>query len=74
MTDHTSASGTYLVFALSCLAAFFWSWLVVPETKGRSLEEMDALFNSDAGTEGAHLKHEVGHTLISFTRRGDDYV
>ncbi|KAF8317607.1 general substrate transporter [Clavulina sp. PMI_390] len=59
----TSPSGTYMVFSFSCLAAFFWSWLVVPETKGRSLEEMDSLFNSDAGAEGASLKRELEQRL-----------
>lgn len=53
-------SGTYLIFSLSCLGAFFWAWLVVPETKGRSLEEMDVLFNSDAGAGTALQKYEVG--------------
>lgn len=57
-------SGTYVVFALACLGAFFWSWLVVPETKGRSLEEMDTLFNSDAGAESAHHKHEVSKLVL----------
>jgi len=58
-----SPGGTYVVFALACVGAFFWSWLVVPETMGRSLEEMDTLFNSDAGAETAHYKHEIEQSL-----------
>lgn len=54
-----AASGTYVLFALACAAAYFWSTICVPETRGRSLEEMDALFNTVAGTETAQRKQEV---------------
>jgi len=35
---------------------------------GRSLEEMDTLFNSDAGAETAHHKHEVSKPVLMEAR------
>jgi hypothetical protein len=37
--------GTYFIFASILLAMGVWSFFFVPETRGVSLEEMDALFN-----------------------------
>ena len=36
-----------------------WAWALVPETAGVSLEEIDALFRSEAGREDALLRQEV---------------
>jgi hypothetical protein len=35
---------TYLIFGSFCFAMFVFVWFFVPETKGISLEHMDALF------------------------------
>lgn len=35
-----SAAGAFWVFALVCIGTFFFCWRLVPETKGRSLEEI----------------------------------
>jgi hypothetical protein len=48
-----------MLFSCGCIAAFFWSKHLVPETRGRSLEEMDTLFDSAAGQEIAQRKREV---------------
>jgi SP family arabinose:H+ symporter-like MFS transporter len=37
-----NAAGLFLIFAVICLAAFAFSWYMVPETKGRTLEEIAA--------------------------------
>ncbi|RGP63525.1 hypothetical protein FSPOR_8578 [Fusarium sporotrichioides] len=37
--------GAYLFFAVFCLLSFIWVWFSVPETNGKSLEEMDQVFN-----------------------------
>jgi MFS family permease len=34
--------GTYIFFAAFCMLAFLFVWFCVPETKGKSLEDMDA--------------------------------
>lgn len=48
--------GTYIFFAAFCLLAFFFVWFCVPETKGKSLEEMDEVFgDTTAHEEKLHL-------------------
>ena len=37
-----SAPGTFLLYALVAIAAFLFVWRLVPETKGRTLEEVDS--------------------------------
>lgn len=36
--------GTYVFFAAFCLLALVWVWFFIPETNGRTLEQMDAVF------------------------------
>ncbi len=36
----------YFIFACFCLVAFFFVWRFVPETKGKTLEEMEALWTT----------------------------
>jgi Sugar (and other) transporter len=38
--------GTYFIFGSFCFAMVAWVWLVLPETKGVSLERMDELFGA----------------------------
>lgn len=35
---------TFLVFMCFCVVGSFWAWLILPELKGLSLEERDAIF------------------------------
>ena len=37
-------SWTFLLFAFFCLVGWIWVYRVVPETKGRTLEEIEALW------------------------------
>jgi len=63
--------GTYIFFAAFCLIAFFFVWFCVPETKGRSLEDMDAVFGDTTAHEeklhlvriAAELRGVQGHSL-----------
>ncbi|KAG9770677.1 hexose carrier protein, partial [Aureobasidium melanogenum] len=43
--------GTYVFFALMCLLAGIWAYLFVPETKGRSLEELAVVFKDNSATQ-----------------------
>ncbi|KAH6997426.1 general substrate transporter [Ilyonectria destructans] len=43
--------GTYIFFAAFCLLAFVFTYFFVPETKGKSLEDMDAVFGDTAAQE-----------------------
>ena len=36
--------GAYVFFAVFCGLSFAWTYFFVPETTGRSLEQMDAVF------------------------------
>ncbi|KAI9374446.1 general substrate transporter [Aspergillus egyptiacus] len=42
--------GTYVFFAVFCIFAFVWSFFFVPETAGRTLEQMDAVFKDNSGS------------------------
>jgi hypothetical protein len=37
--------GAYVFFAFFCLLSLVWVYWFVPETSGKSLEEMDHVFN-----------------------------
>jgi len=40
LVDAIGESTTFFLFALMCVATFVFVWFFVPETKGRSLEEI----------------------------------
>jgi len=46
--------GTYFFFAAAMTIAFFWVYFLLPETSGRTLEEMDVLFGVPAAIAEAH--------------------
>ncbi|KAH7159252.1 general substrate transporter [Fusarium sp. MPI-SDFR-AT-0072] len=43
--------GTYIFFAAFCLLAFLFTYFFVPETRGKSLEDMDLVFGDTASHE-----------------------
>ncbi|KAK2881781.1 hypothetical protein FQN49_000448 [Arthroderma sp. PD_2] len=43
--------GTYIFFAAFCLIAFIFTYLFVPETRGKTLEEMDIVFGDTEAHE-----------------------
>ncbi|RDW79677.1 hypothetical protein BP6252_04315 [Coleophoma cylindrospora] len=43
--------GTYIFFAAFCLLAFGFTYFFVPETRGKSLEDMDLVFGDTAAHE-----------------------
>jgi len=43
--------GTYLFYAAFCLLAGLWAVFLLPETRGRTLEELDGLFGDASGCE-----------------------
>ncbi|KAM0237790.1 hypothetical protein ACHAP5_008960 [Fusarium lateritium] len=42
--------GAYVFFAVFGLLSFAFVWFYVPETRGKTLEEMDTVFNDQSGT------------------------
>ncbi len=46
LNDLLNASGTFWLYSLICFAGFVFIWLKLPETKGKSLEEVEEFFES----------------------------
>jgi len=58
--------GTYFFFAASTTIAFFWTYFILPETSGITLEEMDVLFGVPAAVRKEHPVSESGnHESVS---------
>jgi hypothetical protein len=59
--------GTYFFFASLMICMGFWAWFFVPETKGKTLEEMEALFGAPTASDfefgGAKLDEKQKETL-----------
>jgi hypothetical protein len=59
----TIGYGTYLFFAAFALIAFAFTWFVIPETKGKSLEEMDAVFGDTTAHEEKTRLYNIAQSL-----------
>lgn len=59
----TIGYGTYLFFAGFCLIAVFFTYFCVPETRGKSLEEMDAVFGDTAAQEEKTRLMEIAASM-----------
>ncbi|KAK7541299.1 general substrate transporter [Phyllosticta citricarpa] len=51
--------GTYVFFAIMCMLAAVWAFLLVPETKGKTLEQIDEVFGDASGAEEREVMREV---------------
>ncbi|KAI7319368.1 hexose carrier protein [Hortaea werneckii] len=47
----TIGYGTYVFFTIFCAMAAVWAFFLVPETKGKTLEQVDEAFNDNTGEE-----------------------
>ncbi|KAK7709228.1 hypothetical protein SLS57_008763 [Botryosphaeria dothidea] len=59
LIQNTDGFGAYTFFAVWCLASLIWAYFLVPETKGRSLEDMDQVFKDRSGTEDKMRRREI---------------
>ncbi|KAH7207823.1 general substrate transporter [Fusarium redolens] len=55
--------GTYIFFAAFCLLAFFFTYFFVPETRGKSLEDMDLVFGDTASHEEKARLMEIASSM-----------
>lgn len=55
--------GTYIFFAAFCFIAFFFTYFFVPETRGKSLEEMDVVFGDTAAHEEKARLMEIASSI-----------
>lgn len=51
--------GTYLFFGSFCILSGFWAIFLVPETKGKTLEQMDELLKDTAAQEKEIMRAEI---------------
>lgn len=58
--------GTYVFFAFWCLVAGFWAVFLLPETMGKTLEQIDELFGDLSGQE----EREIMREAVAYTQNG----
>jgi hypothetical protein len=63
--------GAYVFFAVFCVVSGIWTFLFVPETKGRTLDDMDTLFKDNIGTIARERKRAVEAELRREDTVGD---
>ena len=56
--------GAYTFFAVFCLLSLLWTFYFVPETRGRTLEAMDHVFNDTNSEEEEARRKAVEDQLI----------
>ena len=68
--------GTYIFFGAFCIIALVWVYFFIPETNGRTLEQMDFVFKdnqSTAETEGrARIEADMVAHVQDVVRRTSD--
>ncbi|THC88983.1 hypothetical protein EYZ11_011567 [Aspergillus tanneri] len=57
--------GAYVFFAAFCLLSGIWTFLFVPETKGRSLEEMDHIFKDNSNEHERARRRAIEVELLN---------
>ena len=55
--------GTFIFFGSFSLLGFLWTWFLCPETKGKTLEDMDAIFHTHQAAEEYQAQHEIIHVI-----------
>jgi hypothetical protein len=63
MLDAMNQWGAFLFFAVECFLSLVLVWFFLPETAGRTLEEMEELFDRpwwQIGTKGGKVKKSTG--------------
>ncbi|KAL1995553.1 hypothetical protein VTN49DRAFT_1740 [Thermomyces lanuginosus] len=71
--------GTYIFFAAFCLIAFLFTYFFIPETRGKTLEDMDLIFGDTAAHEEkeriVHIEAQLrGTPLVSDERLKEDII
>ncbi|KAF2444426.1 hypothetical protein P171DRAFT_414447 [Karstenula rhodostoma CBS 690.94] len=62
--------GAYTFFAVFCGLAFVFTFFLVPETMGKSLEEMDAVFGDVSSEAEEARKVRIEQNIIAEQRSG----
>ncbi|RAK73004.1 sugar porter family MFS transporter [Aspergillus fijiensis CBS 313.89] len=56
--------GAYVFFAVFCVLTFLWTFFFVPETKGRTLEQMDHIFKDNSSEADRDLRRAVEARIL----------
>ncbi|KAJ5815392.1 MFS monosaccharide transporter [Penicillium riverlandense] len=62
--------GAYVFFAIFCILSGVWTYLFVPETKGRTLEQMDHVFRDNSSEEEQARRNAIEAELLHAQREG----
>jgi hypothetical protein len=57
--------GAYVFFGMFCLLALVWTYVFVPETAGRTLEQMDLVFKDASGERDEIRRRAIMDEIIS---------
>ncbi|KAL9000709.1 MAG: hypothetical protein Q9169_000745 [Polycauliona sp. 2 TL-2023] len=61
--------GAYTFFAVFCLLSFVWTFVFVPETRGRTLEQMDHVFKDISSEEEEARRQAIEADIIASHHR-----
>ncbi|KAK3703947.1 hypothetical protein LTR37_014165 [Vermiconidia calcicola] len=61
---HGIGFGTYVFFAVFCLLALIWVYFFIPETNGRTLEQMDYVFGDNQTAHEQARRERIERELI----------
>ncbi|KAI9810837.1 MAG: hypothetical protein M1827_006044 [Pycnora praestabilis] len=57
--------GAYVFFAVFCLLSLVWTFFFVPETTGRTLEQMDHVFKDRSNQQEVARRQRIGAAIMS---------
>ncbi|KAI7867718.1 general substrate transporter [Spinellus fusiger] len=63
--------GTYIFFCVFCVLSLLFVFLFVPETKGKSLEEMDSIFGGQTASQDTALMSRVIEDIYNAPAPGE---
>lgn len=59
--------GTFIFFAAFATVAGIWTMFCVPETKDKTLEQLDRIFNDETGKHDEERRQRIVATLVAET-------
>ncbi|EME77963.1 uncharacterized protein MYCFIDRAFT_144953 [Pseudocercospora fijiensis CIRAD86] len=59
--------GAYVFFAVFCLLSGVWTFFFVPETNGKSLEDMDRVFKDISSEAEEHRRERIEREIVART-------
>lgn len=57
--------GTYVFFAVFCAIALVWVYFLVPETNGRTLEQMDSVFKDKTTQQELERRQRIEAEMMA---------